>query len=428
MLEWILALVPPAATLAAGIPIVRRGLRRWREAARILGFHYRPGIFAHHGVIASRNERWHLEASLKPGDGTKTRIVITALGEFPRDLSIHRRGLFVGTEEGTGDYYLDDRALVRGSTVSVLTTMTPLVRRRVGRLCADGRLTLEEGKLMLLHPRPKRAEDLVEWITEGIDLVDRMSGGVPDDERLLANLESESNPRVRHRLLLAILSVASEPIRSAAVRASTDDTNDQIRLVAVKALGAAGWEESVMLYRDLRVEEQHRAAALRHLARTFGKERTLSIVIDALDDPRPLVVATAVEGIGVWRHKDATPKLSAMARIAPPEVTEVIAGALGRIGGREAERALLRLLAAQDREVRRAAVDALGRAGTLHTIQILSQIREASLKRSVRDAIGAIQARCGHRNEGALSLDEALPSQGSISLPADAGALSVDDG
>ena len=420
--EFFLALLPPAAVLLVIAPLIRRIVGTWRAAAERLGFSYVPGPLGTLGRIVGRGRLCRVEVSLAAGEMMTVEI---EGGRLPYNFILTRRGLMpqIGEIE-TGDIHFDARVSVLGSVSPAMASLPLVARMRLARLAEMGRVSVRDGRLTLSRNRPSGVQGVVEVIEDAVDLFERMSWGGPVDERLLENFENERDPHVRERLFKLLLQEASEPVRQRAIRRAVEDLNPEVRLLAVKALKAAGWEEAIALYYDRKVVSRYRADALRHLALTFGRERALPLVEDGLAQRNTEICATAVDAIGGWRHAAAIWKLEAL-QAREPAIAERVAAALGRIGGANAQRVLLDLLRCEHRGVRHAAIDALGRAGALDAIPELSRIKDFGLKAAVREAIGAIQARCGRQAEGALSLSPETTQQGAVSMSGDTGAVSM---
>ncbi len=424
-MEFLFILVPPAAALLVIAPVIRRIVASWRAAATELGLDYVPGIFGTLGRIVGRISSGQVEVSLAAGE--TMRIEIDG-GRLPYDLSIARRGLIPRNGEiETGDFHFDSRVSLVGSTTSVLAALTPVARIRLGRLAEDGRVVVRDGRLTLSFPRPRSVPDVVEVIRDAVDLFERMTWTGPIGERLLDNFELERDPSVRERLFKVLLYEAADPIRHRAIQRAVSDLNPEIRLAGVKALRSGGWEEAVALYKDRKTSSRYRAEALRHLALTFGRDRALPLVEDGLGQRSTEICSMAVETIGAWRHREASATLRTLARTREPAVVERVATALGRIGGTSAQQLLIELSCANQRGVRQAAIDALGRAGDLDAIPHLARIKDFGLRGPVREAIGAIQARCGRQAEGALSLSRENAHQGAVSVSEEAGRVSMGD-
>jgi hypothetical protein len=419
--ESLLVMLVPAAALLAIVPMIRRMTATWKAAAERLGYEYVPGALGSLGSIVGRGTHCRIEASLAADD----MIIEIEGGTLPYNLSMSRRGLMpqIGEIE-TGDPRFDSRVSVVGTVHTAMASLPMLARMRLLHLADYGRFSLRDGRLVVRLRRPGSVRGIVEPIQDAVALYETMLWSGPVDERLLTNFKNDRDPQVRERLFKLLLEDSTDGVRNSAIRSGVDDLNPEVRLIAVKALKSGGWEEAVALYRDRKVVSRYRASALRHLAITFGRDRALPLVEDGLRHRSEEICGTAVEAIGGWRHAPAVSRLEAL-RGREPSITERVALALGRIGGPVAQRVLIELLRADHREVRNAAIDALGRAGNLDAIPELSRIRDFGLRASVREAIGAIQARCGREAEGALSLTPQSTQDGAVSLSEETGALSV---
>jgi len=93
-----------------------------------------------------------------------------------------------------------------------------------------------------------------------------------------------------------------------------------------------------------------------------------------------------------------------------------VAAALGQYRGARVEGALLELLSRDDAEVRRAAVVALGEAGTVRSVEAMLASGKGGLKEAVRDSVRRIQERIGDVEAGGLSLVEPVGPVGAVSV------------
>jgi hypothetical protein len=403
-------------------PLIRRIVATWKAAAERLGYEYVPGLLGTIGRIVGRTPYGHVEVSLAGGE---TMVVQVEGGRLPYDLILQRRGLMprIGEIE-TGDIHFDMRVSVLGTLTTAIAALPMVARMRLSRLAEDARMTVRDGRLTVSCNRPRSVHEVVEVIEDAVDLFKRMGWTGPVDERLLENFENDRDPHVRERLFKLIMQEGTESARQRAIKRAVEDLNPEVRLAAVKALKSAGWEEAIALFRDRKVVSRYRADALRHLALTFGRERALPLVEEGLGHKSAEICSMAVEAIGGWRHGPSIGRLETL-QSREQVVVERVANALGRIGGSDAQRVLIDLLRSEHRGVRQAAIDALGRAGTIDVIPLLSRIKDFGLKTTVREAIGAIQARCGREAEGALSLSPESTQQGAVSLSGDTGAVSL---
>jgi HEAT repeat protein len=423
-LEYLLALIPPATALLVIAPLIRRLVKNWRAAAEKLGYAYVPGPFGTLGQIVGTHAHARVVVTLVAGE---TLQIMVHGARLPNELTILRRGLVPRRNEiETGDFQFDGHLSVTGPIDIVFAALTLVVRMRLGRLAEDGRVSVRDSTLTLSRNHPRASADLIAVIEDAVDLFERMTWSDPIDERLLDSFESDRVPAVRERLFKLLLQQASDRVRQRAIKRALEDLNPEVRLAAVKAMKSAGWEEAVALYQDRKMPMRYRAEALRHVALTFGRERAMPLIESALKVKSPEIVMTAVEAIGGWRHAAALPELAGLLS-REPAVVERVASALGRIGGDFARDLLLTTLGHPDREVRLAAIAALGRAGTLEVIPVLARIKDFGSKAAAREAIAAIQARCGRDAEGALSLPRDSSQEGGVSLSDESGQMSILD-
>jgi HEAT repeat protein len=111
------------------------------------------------------------------------------------------------------------------------------------------------------------------------------------------------------------------------------------------------------------------------------------------------------------------------------ELAEAAAAALGASGSVSAERPLIAALAHPIDFVRTAAARSLGRAGSIAAVLPLREAeeghpRDADLRRIAREAVAAIQARCGAASPGQLTLAEGEPGRLSL-VEGEEGRLSL---
>ncbi len=188
---------------------------------------------------------------------------------------------------------------------------------------------------------------------------------------------------------------------------------------------------------------------------TFHEERLLDV---ALEDPSPGVRVGAL--ICLWRcgsselvdlavhaaraHVDPALRtvgalmserrdlivdipaeaLAPLASLAPAAVVRSV-----EVAGTEDQ--LFDLLDEDDLDVRRAAVMALGRSGSIRAVERLIPLtegltRDAELKRLARSAVDLVQERLGDVALGAVSLAEPSAEEGHVSLPHENGQVTLD--
>lgn len=176
---------------------------------------------------------------------------------------------------------------------------------------------------------------------------------------------------------------------------------------------------------DPHLTDAERLASLHALLANRAHDPSRALVL-LLADPSVAVSTAAVEAAGKRRLQGAYAVLVRM-RGRTEEESAAIVGALGRIGGVHAE---ARLLAALDRgepAAQLAAAKALKHIGTLAAVQPLRVHANSwfagELGTEAAAAISGIQRRLAKNAPGALSIGGVRG--GELSVPADAGALSL---
>jgi HEAT repeat protein len=174
----------------------------------------------------------------------------------------------------------------------------------------------------------------------------------------------------------------------------------EVRARAVMALGALGADALPAL---TEVRAQADEPVLRHLAArelaTVGGAGAATALRAALSDADPRVRATAAEGLGQDRDRDAGSALIAGAKQEPwPFVRRAELEALGRLCGPGAADLLVRAVERDVPEVRRAALSGLARCrdprSVTMLVRVLGRRNEAS---TVRELAAALLGEIGDR-------------------------------
>lgn len=193
----------------------------------------------------------------------------------------------------------------------------------------------------------------------------------------------------------------------------TPETFDEIRSVAEWRRGAP----------DVR------ALAVRALAERFSRARVGPVLDRVIESSPGFVRDSALEVALAIRHRPPLDLLLSALDFASARTTRLIAGSLQWHHSARVEPALVSLLAQDAREVRIAAIEALGRAGTRTAVEPLLRIAEGiyapELRGAARASIDLIQARIGDTGRGELSL-VAVDDRGALSIPeGNAGEVSI---
>ncbi len=202
-------------------------------------------------------------------------------------------------------------------------------------------------------------------------------------------------------------------------RSALKHSDAELRRLALRGLGPESIDPLLEMVAKDR-EPQLRAEALTHLA-AFAGERLWPVLAGALRSEHQEVRRAAVEAAGRTHDLASVPPLLALATDADPATVQAVAEALGKLGDPQAGPTLLRLLGHDSIEVRRAAVTALGLAGTIAAVEPLLGVSEGmladgELQQAAREAVARIQSRLGNAEAGRLSLSEHEQRSGALSL------------
>ncbi|MGZ6143133.1 MAG: HEAT repeat domain-containing protein [Myxococcales bacterium] len=362
----------------------------WREEADALGLRCEDWIFGPRrltGMIRGHAVRVEV---VKRGEDTFTRVTLQG-GRIPAGIEIRRERRRFGRSVPIGDPAFDDAVRADGSPAAVAAFLGRETRRALVELVGlggglkNGALTFERPGLTAAPGEIRRTvEMLVEFAAQ------LPSGTVP--ELLLANATSDESAVRKHNLELLAGQFPDAPETKVAADAALADPDPAIRLMAANLLrGERG------------------KAALRAL----------------LEDPSASddVLAEAVLAAGATRDASFVDPISALAKKHDRGLAEAVATALGKLGDARAETTLLRLLARDAADLKRAAATALGLAGTVQSVEpLLGSGAPASV---VRDSVRRIQARLGDVEAGRLSVAPDDATAGALSPAADEGELSI---
>jgi hypothetical protein len=330
-----------------------------------------------------------------------------------------------------GDEEFDRAFFVLGPPALVYALLDPPTRQALRELTAyqaPGDVVVESGRLDVFVP-----------ISQGLhpDAVERRGHEVvelarclltPHDvaQRLSHNAVHDPLPAVRLNILNAsIREEPDNPMIRAALRAAARDQDPGIRLRAGLALGPDGIEALTSVADAANSDDADVETALaalgadvtvaladRVLRRALGRDRRA--VPGLPRAARAGVLALARAGGG-----EAISILQALL-LSNASLAEDAARALGKIGGDDAEGALIGALDGEIAEGRLAAVEVLGQMGSAAAVPALREAerRGGELRRQARQAIADIQSRLdGAPGQVSLAGGEA----GQVSLAEDPG-------
>ncbi|MEN3333577.1 MAG: hypothetical protein V7641_2942 [Blastocatellia bacterium] len=230
---------------------------------------------------------------------------------------------------------------------------------------------------------PRAVPALVEALTNDDDLIIPAAGalGKIGDRRAfeaLLDLIGHTDAAVRQAAVSAINSLGHPDMAARAV-ILLNDANPYVRESAVRIAGYFGYDEcaELLLQRCGDEEENVRRAAIEHIP-YIEDERALAVLGDALENATPRVRAAAAHAFAQVESARALPYLLKALDDADAWVRYFAARAIGQHGYSESLDDLMRLAQTDTaRQVRIAAVDALGQIGGPRAVAVLATLAEA---------------------------------------------------
>jgi hypothetical protein len=322
----------------------------------------------------------------------------------------------------TGDTVFDDIVEVRGEPSILLALLDREIRHRVSDFIRLGG-RLAAGELLYRAPADTAPGEIVRVLRLGLWLARELSspgGGVP--ERLARNAKSDPHPGVR---LLSLSQLLEQfPETTEAREASREDLKDPspwVRLAAARFLKDEGLEVLKHLALDRAVPESAAAEAVALFAARCPAEQAGPLLLTALKTHSGEVRRQAVEELGRIHYGPARGPLIVLLEHADPRTGAAAAAALAALGDVTAEPALLKAVESDSRELRLAAVRALGTVGSAVSVEPLlaflaGRRLDTETRQRIREAVGAIQSRLAGAGAGQLSLAATAPGSGWLSV------------
>jgi HEAT repeat protein len=222
------------------------------------------------------------------------------------------------------------------------------VMRKAGSL-ADENIELNFDRLDLIalqdsDPLVRRQAVANLWECEDLSLRVRLVGLLETDADLGVRVEAA---RALGRFVLEMeeMEVAGDDRRQLeeALLAAAATSEAQLRLQAIESLGFSSRREVPDLIREAYASggDESRRSALVAMGRS-GERRWREIVTAELRSPAPATRREAARAAGELELRPSVPELAELLEDANPEVALQAIWALGQIGGKAAERALLR--------------------------------------------------------------------------------------
>ena len=442
-----------AASALVLVPLVawahhtnKKRLAAWRQVAGRLGLTYSKEGWWAKAKVEGDTTNGHTvvldtyTVSTGKSSTTYTRIRVHITDPLP-SLVLRPEGMgtalgrLIGSDDvTTEDPGFDDSVFVRSEDTEGLTAVLDSKARGLLRRCVDERFSVKDGSVQYQVGKVLRDADAIEaLLRKGIAIADLTQRPEDPVERLAKIATTDPVAGVRRRAVSTLrqgLGADSDPdaeVRTRALESAARDPDASVRVEAALGLGAI--EVLADLVADHHVTPPNRIKALRGLVDLAAVEQ--DTLLPLLQDQPPTVTAAAVRVAGEIGAAKCLPVVLGLITSPDRAVVTAACTALGLLGGPEHEGALFDVADSGTPKARLAAVNTLGRLGTLASIPRLEPMTrglmtDGDLKRAARASIKAIQARGVGARPGGLSiaddqggrLSREEPGQGGLSKPA----------
>jgi hypothetical protein len=426
----------------AGLPVALRNRliqSGWKRAAQRLSLEFTPGHLGESDVISGGIRGFGVTISNQHRQ--RTRIVVDTRRSIPDSVRLRRSLLFADFSLDelllTGDGQFDRVMSPRGRPIDVMPQLDKDTRKLLVDIMLRHNFTISEGLIVFEYPAVLRMEKQLESITHDLLRVASALTVRELPDKLRSNALDAAEPVLFRRrnleLLIAHHPRSAQTFAACASALSSDDPEE--RLIGAMGLESEpdGLEATRAIAEDQAIGAALRTRALQHLV-VFLDDASLERVLRAMarthDEHVLARIAVAVRerriralsGLLVDMLVDAT----------PPALAIVVAQALAVIGVRgeaRIERALLELCAHDHPEVKRSAAAALGRVGTLASVEPLivltkTLLGDHTLKRIAKESVREIQSEHPRGEAGVLSLAD---GDGRLSVAQANGSLALSE-
>jgi HEAT repeat protein len=370
---------------------------------------------------------------------TGTRVIVTTEGGDLGWLRLRREDIgtalqeMLGTREvEVGDEGFDREFFVDGPAETVRAVFDAETRSRLRSLTGYVRLELLDGELRADLPDRSTSDlhDRLAHVTPKLlEAANRLARPTEIPQRLAQNALSDPQPVVRLEcLLLLTRQFGGDPVTRATLLAADRDDSPEIRLRAAMALGADGRERLFALAAS--GPDEHGARAVAVLDRHLGAERALALLQTALSRRGIQTARAVVDVLGRMGGPDAVRALVRVMAEERGDLAVTAAHALGRCRLAIAEGPLIEALGREDEApLRVAAAEALGACASVQAVLPLKEaearhLLDIAFRRAARHAVAEIQARATGATPGQLSLAAGETGQLSLTDEDETGRLS----
>jgi hypothetical protein len=347
-------------------------------------------------------------------------------------LTARFRGAGCAGEIETRDSEFDSVVAVGGDDATLLSLMTPSVRRALVAAVRGASLRIQSGQLFSAPSLSRGADWCFAVMEAEIALADKLII-TPDDvhRRLLESAQREPHDEARRKKFKVFFREARDPdlVRSA-IDSALSDSHPKIQLYGAARRGRSrGLAETRRLILDEHTPLEVRLEAFTYVVGAYSFGDVLPILCEAFESDVTLLRVHAAEALGVARYEPALTSFARVGLDAHPSLAMSMSRAAVHIGGPAAEAFVLRLLDHPSSSVKLMAARGLEEIGTVVSVEKLASLGAAVLlptrtKRACRVAVEAIQRRVHNGGQGQLSLASNSVARGALS-PTDSGALAV---
>lgn len=367
----------------------------------------------------------HRESS---GDSRRvaTRLIVDGRGRVPPEMALSKGAGWQGFDDALdalGEDGFARSVRVSGPPDLTLAALGAEARTLVAEHLACGGLVVN-GNVALEWPEEVRDRDVIGPSIRSMVQLARALCADSIPASLAANARTDPNPRMRRRLLAELATRYAHTAQAGeAFAAALEDPDPEVRMTAALNLPGGDLAQRALerLVEDEGLGALERARALERLSEVYSYAEIAPFVARALTSGAQALRVAAVVAVGQGRDAGKAGALREMAATSDEGLGFALAGALGRLGGPEAEAGLLVVLGHPSSKARRAAAEALSAVGTVRAVEPLLALTEgvfgdAAVRQAALEAARAIQARLGDAEGGRLSVVEPVGGEGGLSL------------
>jgi HEAT repeat protein len=233
-----------------------------------------------------------------------------------------------------------------------------------------------------------------------------------EDERMISALKclgDETDPKIRVAVVKSLGQMSSKQSLPL-LKKALDDPDEWVRYYALKSIDNHGYLDILYKIREIAVNDSApfvRTAAVEYLGH-IGGQTSVSILSTLADDVNRDVALTAVNSLGDIHHPDAYHPLLALSRSPDRDLRKAAVEAIGRRGGKGSPDILQWVaLTEKDHEIRSSAMRGLRMIANPESVKALLNITADASNREKAicmlstlpsEKIGMVREGLGHKN------------------------------